>query len=50
MAGFAVMFFIIFFAYAQLGFLAFGWSNPEFKTFGDSWSVHFNSASAVAFP
>ena len=35
-AGFAVMFFIIFFAYAQLGYLIFGTQVEDFKTFGSS--------------
>eukprot|EP01135_Chromosphaera_perkinsii_P004899 Nk52_evm4s304 gene=Nk52_evmTU4s304 len=34
--GFAIMFFIIFFAYAQLGYLVFGSQLDDFKTFGDS--------------
>lgn len=35
-AGFAVMFFIIFFAYAQLGYLIFGTQVRDFSTFQDS--------------
>lgn len=35
-AGFAVMFFIIFFAYAQLGYLIFGTQVRDFSTFADS--------------
>lgn len=31
--GFAIMFFIIFFAYAQLGYLVFGSQVEEFSTF-----------------
>lgn len=31
--GFAVMFFIIFFAYAQFGYLVFGAQVKEFSTF-----------------
>lgn len=31
--GFAIMFFIIFFAYAQLGYLVFGSQVDEFATF-----------------
>ena len=34
--GFAIMFFIVFFAYAQLGYLVFGSQLDDFKTFGDS--------------
>ena len=34
--GFAIMFFVVFFAYAQLGYLAFGAVNRDFSTFGDS--------------
>lgn len=33
--GFAIMFFIIFFAYAQLGYLVFGSQVDEFSTFQD---------------
>jgi hypothetical protein len=32
-AGFAIMFFIIFFAYAQLGYLIFGTQVKDFSTF-----------------
>ncbi|KXJ23969.1 polycystic kidney disease 2-like 1 protein [Exaiptasia diaphana] len=35
-AGFAIMFFIIFFAYAQLGYLIFGTQVRDFSTFQDS--------------
>ncbi|EDO47023.1 predicted protein [Nematostella vectensis] len=35
-AGFAIMFFIIFFAYAQLGYLIFGTQVRDFSTFEDS--------------
>ncbi|XP_065358834.1 polycystin-2-like protein 2 [Calliphora vicina] len=34
--GFAVMFFIVFLAYAQLGLLIFGSSHPDFREFGVS--------------
>uniref|UniRef100_A0A1I8P7Z4 Polycystin cation channel PKD1/PKD2 domain-containing protein n=1 Tax=Stomoxys calcitrans TaxID=35570 RepID=A0A1I8P7Z4_STOCA len=34
--GFAVMFFIVFLAYAQLGLLIFGTSHPDFRSFGIS--------------
>ncbi|KAK9893003.1 hypothetical protein WA026_023214 [Henosepilachna vigintioctopunctata] len=34
--GFSIMFFIIFFAYAELGFLIFGSQVKEFRTFGHS--------------
>ncbi|XP_037884726.1 polycystin-2 [Glossina fuscipes] len=34
--GFAVMFFIVFLAYAQLGLLLFGASHPDFRDFGTS--------------
>jgi hypothetical protein len=35
-AGFAIMFFIIFFAYAQLGYLIFGTQVNDFSTFSSS--------------
>ncbi|KAJ9594676.1 hypothetical protein L9F63_014010 [Diploptera punctata] len=35
-AGFAIMFFIIFFAFAQLGYLLFGTQVEDFRTFGTS--------------
>ncbi|XP_046393954.1 polycystic kidney disease 2-like 1 protein [Ischnura elegans] len=35
-AGFAVMFLIVFFAFAQLGYLLFGTQVKAFKSFGDS--------------
>ncbi|CAG0892278.1 unnamed protein product [Cyprideis torosa] len=35
-AGFAIMFFIVFFAFAQLGYLLFGTQVHDFRTFGDS--------------
>ncbi|CAG0885259.1 unnamed protein product [Darwinula stevensoni] len=35
-AGFAIMFFIVFFAFAQLGYLLFGTQVEDFSTFGDS--------------
>jgi polycystin 2 len=34
--GFCIMFFIVFFAYAQLGYLVFGSQLRDFSTFGDS--------------
>ncbi|XP_073814721.1 polycystic kidney disease 2 isoform X2 [Musca autumnalis] len=34
LCGFAVMFFIVFLAYAQLGLLIFGTSHPDFRGFG----------------
>lgn len=34
--GFTIMFFIIFFAYAQLGFLVFGSQVDDFSTFQNS--------------
>eukprot|EP00118_Oscarella_pearsei_P013529 m.109041 g.109041 ORF g.109041 m.109041 type:complete len:797 (+) comp37336_c0_seq2:145-2535(+) len=34
--GFCIMFFIVFFAYAQLGYLIFGAQVKDFSTFGDS--------------
>jgi hypothetical protein len=40
-AGFAVMFFIIFFAYAQLGYLIFGTQVYDFSTFAHSVLVIF---------
>uniref|UniRef100_F7I1P6 Polycystin-2-like protein 2 n=1 Tax=Callithrix jacchus TaxID=9483 RepID=F7I1P6_CALJA len=39
--GFAVMFFIIFFAYAQLGFLVFGSQVDDFSTFQNSIFAQF---------
>nr|KAF6448369.1 polycystin 2 like 2, transient receptor potential cation channel [Rousettus aegyptiacus] len=39
--GFAVMFFIIFFAYAQLGFLVFGSQVDDFSTFQNSIFTQF---------
>uniref|UniRef100_A0A1I8MDB2 Polycystin cation channel n=1 Tax=Musca domestica TaxID=7370 RepID=A0A1I8MDB2_MUSDO len=36
LCGFAVMFFIVFLAYAQLGLLIFGTSHPDFREFGIS--------------
>ncbi len=36
LAGFAVMFFIIFFAFAQLGYLIFGTQISDFRSFGTS--------------
>lgn len=35
-AGFGVMFFIVFFAFAQLGYLAFGTQVSDFGTFSTS--------------
>jgi len=35
-AGFAIMFFIIFLAYAQLGYLVFGTQIKDFSTFEES--------------
>ncbi|XP_066132876.1 polycystin-2-like protein 2 [Saccopteryx bilineata] len=40
-AGFAIMFFIIFFAYAQLGFLVFGSQVEDFSTFQNSILTQF---------
>lgn len=40
-AGFAVMFFIIFFAYAQLGYLVFGTQVKDFSTFEESIYTQF---------
>eukprot|EP00052_Salpingoeca_macrocollata_P023855 m.211336 g.211336 ORF g.211336 m.211336 type:complete len:752 (-) comp22127_c0_seq2:42-2297(-) len=34
--GFSVMFFVVFFSYAQLGYLVFGSTVPDFRTFGFS--------------
>lgn len=34
--GFAVMFFIVFIAFAQLGYMIFGTENDDFRTFTDS--------------
>ena len=31
--GFAIMFYIVFFAYAQLGYLLFGSQVPDYSTF-----------------
>ncbi|XP_054968942.1 polycystin-2-like protein 2 isoform X3 [Pan paniscus] len=39
--GFAIMFFIIFFAYAQLGFLVFGSQVDDFSTFQNSIFAQF---------
>ncbi|XP_076994678.1 polycystin-2-like protein 2 isoform X2 [Tamandua tetradactyla] len=39
--GFAIMFFIIFFAYAQLGFLVFGSQVDDFSTFQNSVFAQF---------
>ncbi|XP_014651282.1 PREDICTED: polycystic kidney disease 2-like 2 protein [Ceratotherium simum simum] len=39
--GFAIMFFIIFFAYAQLGFLVFGSQVDDFSTFHNSIFAQF---------
>ncbi|KAG3266236.1 polycystin-2-like protein 2 isoform X3 [Ictidomys tridecemlineatus] len=39
--GFAIMFFIIFFAYAQLGFLVFGSQVDDFSTFQNSIFTQF---------
>uniref|UniRef100_A0A8C4WXI3 Polycystic kidney disease 2-like 1 n=1 Tax=Eptatretus burgeri TaxID=7764 RepID=A0A8C4WXI3_EPTBU len=39
--GFAVMFFIIFFAYAQLGYLIFGTQVKDFSTFGNCIFTQF---------
>ncbi|XP_037365143.1 polycystic kidney disease 2-like 2 protein [Talpa occidentalis] len=39
--GFAIMFFIIFFAYAQLGYLAFGSQVDDFSTFQNSIFAQF---------
>lgn len=39
--GFAVMFFIVFFAYAQLGYLVFGSQVEDFSTFQDCMYVTF---------
>ena len=36
LAGFAVMFFIIFLAFAQLGYLIFGTQVQDFSSFGSS--------------
>lgn len=38
-AGFGVMFFIVFFAFAQLGYLAFGTQVSDFGTFATSLYV-----------
>lgn len=38
-AGFGVMFFIVFFAFAQLGYLAFGTQVSDFGTFSTSLYV-----------
>jgi polycystin 2 len=35
-AGFAIMFFIVFFAFAQLGYLLFGTQVNDFRSFGDA--------------
>ncbi|XP_039274381.2 polycystin-2-like protein 1 [Styela clava] len=40
-AGFAIMFFIIFFAYAQLGYLVFGTQVKDFSTFEESIYTQF---------
>lgn len=46
--GFAVMFFIVFFAYAQLGYLLFGTQVENFSTFIKcmcvSWPLHSSLA------
>lgn len=34
--GFGVMFFIVFIAYAQMGYILFGTENRDFRTFQDS--------------
>lgn len=39
--GFAVMFFIVFFAYAQLGYLVFGSQVEDFSTFQNCMYVTF---------
>lgn len=48
--GFAIMFFIVFFAYAQLGYLAFGATNPDFSTFGDSTYVVYPGTLNASHP
>ena len=40
LAGFAVMFFIIFLAFAQLGYLIFGTEVKDFSTFGNAVWVY----------
>ena len=42
MAAFSVMFFIVFFAYAQIGYLMFGVHMSDFATFKVQWSNHWH--------
>ena len=47
LAGFGVMFFIVFFAFAQLGYLAFGTQVSDFGTFSTALYVVYCYNSAI---
>ena len=50
LAGFAVMFFIIFLAFAQLGYLIFGTQVKDFSSFDDAVYVLLMLSATVCTP